>query len=163
MRTRSMSALVLAAALGTAGTSWAQTATGQITGTISDATGAALAGARIKVTSELTGLARETTTSDKGSYSVPLLPVGVYLVTAEKEGFKLAASATNELKVDQVLRVDLILEVGAMSETVQVTWRAIALASETASIGQAFTQRLETGRPLNARSFQQMLYLHNGR
>ena len=162
MRTRSMSALVLAAALGTAGTSWAQTATGQITGTISDATGAALAGARIKVTSELTGLARETTTSDKGSYSVPLLPVGVYLVTAEKEGFKLAASATNELKVDQVLRVDLILEVGAMSETVQVTGRAIALDTETASIGQVVTERQVTELPLNGRNFLQLLFLGNG-
>src|SRR3954453_11866959 len=132
---RSLPALVLAAALGTAGTAWGQTATGQITGAISDSTGAAVGGARIKVTSELTGLSREATSNDKGSYSVPLLPVGVYLVTAEKEGFKLAASAANELKVDQVLRVDLSLEVGAMSETVQVTGRAIALDTETASIG----------------------------
>jgi hypothetical protein len=118
MRTRFLPALVLLVALGTAGTAWAQTATGQITGAVTDATGAALPGARIKVTSELTGLTREATSNDKGSYSVPLLPVGVYLVTAEKEGFKLAASAANELKVDQVLRVDLSLEVGAMTETV---------------------------------------------
>jgi outer membrane receptor protein involved in Fe transport len=162
MRIRSMPALVLAAALGTAGTAWGQTATGQITGTTSDATGASIAGARIKVTSELTGLSREATSNDKGSYSVPLLPVGVYLVTAEKEGFKLAASATNELKVDQVLRIDLVLEVGAMSETVQVTGRAIALDTETASIGQVVTERQVTELPLNGRNFLQLLFIGNG-
>jgi hypothetical protein len=162
MRIRSLPALVLLAALGAAGTSWAQTATGQITGTVTDSTGAALSGAKIKVTSELTGLSREATSNDKGAYSVPLLPVGTYLVTAEKESFKLAASAGNELKVDQVLRVDLSLEVGAMTETVQVTGRAIALDTETAGIGQVVTEKQVNDLPLNGRNFLQLLFLGNG-
>ena len=106
-------ARVLAVVFLLADATWAQTATGQITGTVTDATGATVAMVKIKVTSESTGLTRETTTSDRGTYSVPLLPVGAYLVTAEKDGFKLAASSANELKVDQVLRVDLTMELGS--------------------------------------------------
>ena len=81
-------AAVLALVLGTAAPAAAQTATGQITGTITDATGAAVTGVRIKITNTLTGLTRETTSSDRGTYSVPQLPVGTYVITAEKDGLQ---------------------------------------------------------------------------
>jgi outer membrane receptor protein involved in Fe transport len=152
-----MLALLLAA-----NSSWAQTATGQITGTVTDSSGATLPGAKIKVTNEGTGLTREVVSSDRGTYAVPLLPVGAYLVTAEQEGFKLALSSANELKVDQVLRVDLTLEVGAVSETVEVTGRSAALDSETAAIGQVITARQVTELPLNGRNFLQLLFLGAG-
>ena len=109
-------AAVLALFLATAGLAAAQTATGQITGAITDATGATVTGVRIKITNTLTGLIRETTSSDRGTYSVPQLPVGTYVITGEKDGFKLAVSSANELKVDQVLRVDMIMELGAHRE-----------------------------------------------
>jgi hypothetical protein len=140
----------------------AQTATGQITGTISDSSGALVTNARIKITNSLTGLTRETTTSDLGTYAVPLLPVGTYLVSAEKEGFKLALSSDNELKVDQVLRVDLTMELGALTESVEVRGRAVALDTETASIGHVITEKQVTELPLNGRNFLQLLFLGNG-
>jgi hypothetical protein len=146
----------------TAETSWGQTATGQITGTVTDGSGALVSGAKIKITSTLTGLARETTTDERGAYSVPLLPVSAYLVTAEKEGFKLAATSANELKVDQVLRVDLTMELGSLTETVEVRGRAVAIDSETASIGHVITERQVTQLPLNGRNFLQLLFLGNG-
>jgi hypothetical protein len=146
----------------TAGTSWGQTATGQITGTVTDASGALVSGAKIKITSTLTGLARETTTDGRGTYSVPLLPVSAYLVTAEKDGFKLAASSANELKVDQVLRVDLTMELGSLTETVEVVGRSVALDSETAGIGHVITEKQVTELPLNGRNFLQLLFLGNG-
>jgi hypothetical protein len=146
----------------TAGPSWGQTATGQITGTVADGSGALVSGAKIRITSTLTGLARETTTDERGAYSVPLLPVSAYLVTAEKEGFKLAASSANELKVDQVLRVDLTMELGSLTETVEVVGRAVAIDSETAAIGQVVTERQVTELPLNGRNFLQLLFLGNG-
>jgi hypothetical protein len=146
----------------TAETSWGQTATGQITGTVTDGSGALVSGAKIKITSTLTGLARETTTDERGTYSVPLLPVSAYLVTAEKEGFKLAATSANELKVDQVLRVDLMMELGSLTETVEVRGRAVAIDSETASIGHVITERQVTELPLNGRNFLQLLFLGNG-
>ena len=130
--------------LNTAHPAGAQTATGQITGTIADSSGALVAGAKIKITNTLTGLIRETTTSDRGTYSVPLLPVGIYLVTAERDGFKLALSSANELKVDQVLRVDMIMELGALTESVEVVGRSVALDTETASIGHVITEKQVT-------------------
>ncbi|MGH9309615.1 MAG: carboxypeptidase regulatory-like domain-containing protein [Vicinamibacterales bacterium] len=140
----------------------AQTATGQITGNVTDTSGALVTGVRIKITNTLTGLTRETSTSDLGTYAVPLLPVGTYLVSAEKDGFKLAASSDNELNVDQVLRVDLRMELGALTESVEVRGRTVALDTETASIGHVITERQVTELPLNGRNFLQLLFLGNG-
>jgi hypothetical protein len=146
----------------TTGSLSGQTATGQITGTVLDASGAVVSDAKIKITSTLTGLSREATTNERGTYSVPLLPVSSYLVTAEKEGFKLAASSANELKVDQVLRVDLTMELGSLTETVEVRGRAVAIDSETAGIGHVITEKQVTELPLNGRNFLQLLFLGNG-
>ena len=154
--------LVLAAFHWAASPAQAQTATGQITGTLTDTSGALVIGAKIKISNTLTGLVRETTTSDRGTYSVPLLPVGIYLVTGEQEGFKLAMSSDNELKVDQVLRVDMVMEVGALTESVEVVGRSVAVDSETASIGHVVTERQVTELPLNGRNFLQLLFLGNG-
>ncbi len=162
MRRVSLSAFVLAALLATAVTAAAQTATGQITGTVSDSSSALVSGAKVTITNALTGLTRETATSDRGTYSVPLLPVGTYLVTGEKDGFKLAMSSDNELKVDQVLRVDLSMEVGALTESVEVRGRAVAVDSETSSVGQVITEKQVTELPLNGRNFLQLLFLGNG-
>jgi Carboxypeptidase regulatory-like domain len=133
MRHASRVIAVLAVVLVTAGTAWAQTATGQITGTVTDSTGAVMPGVKVVVTSQQTGLTRETTTSDVGTYVVPLLPVGVYLVTAEQQGFKVAVKSDIQLNVDQVQRIDLQLEAGDVSERVVVRADATALDTETAS------------------------------
>jgi hypothetical protein len=153
---------VLAALIGAASPSNAQTATGQITGTVMDSTGAVVASAKVTVTSQLTGLTRESKSNNQGSYSVPLLPVGKYVVAAEKDGFKIALSSDNELKVDQVLRIDLNMEVGAVTETVQVTGRAVALDTENSSVGQVITARQVTELPLNGRNFLQLLFIGAG-
>jgi hypothetical protein len=155
-------AAFLALFLATAGPAAAQTATGQITGAITDATGATVTGVRIKITNTLTGLTREATSSDRGTYAVPQLPVGTYVITAEKDGFKLAVSSANELKVDQVLRVDMIMELGALTESVEVVGRSVALDTETASIGHVITEKQVTELPLNGRNFLQLLFLGNG-
>jgi Carboxypeptidase regulatory-like domain len=76
-----LASLVVLACLGLASSARAQTATGQITGTVTDSTGGVVQGVKVVVTSQQTGLTRETTTSEVGSYTVPLLPVGIYLVT----------------------------------------------------------------------------------
>ncbi|MDQ3212893.1 MAG: carboxypeptidase-like regulatory domain-containing protein, partial [Acidobacteriota bacterium] len=68
----------------------AQSATGQITGAVRDATGGVMSKVKVTVTNTQTGLTRETTTDDAGTYVVPLLPAGVYLVTAEHANFKVA-------------------------------------------------------------------------
>ena len=82
MRRMALLSIVLAMLLSTAGRSWAQTATGQIMGTVKDASGAVMAGAKVTLTNQGTNLTRETTTSETGDYVFPLLPVGVYSVSA---------------------------------------------------------------------------------
>ncbi|HEY7181065.1 MAG TPA: carboxypeptidase regulatory-like domain-containing protein, partial [Blastocatellia bacterium] len=143
-------------------TAVAQTATGQITGVVKDANGAVLARAKVKVDNALTGLARETTTNEEGVYVFPLLPVGVYAVTVEHQGFHAAKKANISVNVDQIVRAEFDLTVGNVSDVVEVEAGAAALDTETASIGQVVSQRQVTQLPLNGRNFLQLLFLNGG-
>src|SRR5918992_5394630 len=135
---------LLVALLSMASTSAAQTATGQITGTIRDTTGAVMPGVKVVVTNQQTGLTRETKTGDNGDYVVPLLPVGVYVVTAEQTAFKMAVRSDLQLTVDQIQRVDMLLEPGDVTESVEVQSSAIALDTATATVGQTITEKQVT-------------------
>ena len=138
----SFTLIVLCAALSlAAGEVMAQTATGQITGTVKDAAGAVLAKARVKVNNVSTGVARETTTNDEGGYVFPLLPVGVYAVTVEQQGFRSAKKTNISINVDQIVRADFDLSVGEVSVIVEVQSGRVALDSETASMGQIVSQK----------------------
>ncbi len=152
----------LSLVLGTASTLRAQTATGQITGTVTDTSGAVMAKVKVTVTNQATGLTRESTTNDLGAYTVPLLPVGEYMVTAEQAGFKLAVNSGIQLNVDQVQRIDLELSAGNLTETVEVTADATVIDSATASIGQVISEKQVTELPLNGRNFIQLLFLGAG-
>ena len=164
MRQRVVVTLIALFALvfGATGTAMAQTATGQITGVVKDANGAVMAKARVKVNSALTGLTRETTTNEEGIYVFPLLPVGVYAVTVEHQGFRAARKANISINVDQIVRADFDLTVGDVSAVVEVESGAVALDSETASIGQIVTQRQVNDLPLNGRNFLQLLFIGAG-
>ena len=140
----------------------AQTASGQITGTIKDASSAVIAKANVVVASQQTGLTRSVTTSEAGLYSFPLLPVGVYSITVTQKGFSSAKRSEIKLNVDQVLRVDIDLAVGATTETITVKAAAAAIDSETSAIGQMVSQRQVTELPLNGRNFLQLLFLGAG-
>ena len=140
----------------------AQTATGQITGTVRDASGAVVAGVKVVVTHSQTGLNRETTTGPNGEYVIPLLPVGVYVVTGEQTGFKTAILTDVTLTVDQIRRVDLQLDPGGLTETVQVQASTVALDTASASIGHTITAQQVTDLPLNGRNFMQLLFLGAG-
>ena len=140
----------------------AQSATGQITGAVRDATGGVMSKVKVTVTNTQTGLTRETTTDDAGTYVVPLLPAGVYLVTAEHANFKVAVTSDVQLNVDQVQRIDLELTAGNISESVEVTANALALDTATSTVGQLISERQVTQLPLNGRSFIQLLFLGAG-
>jgi hypothetical protein len=140
----------------------AQTATGQITGTVRDASGAVTPGVKVVVSNQHTGLTRETKTGSNGDYVVPLLPAGVYLVTAEQTGFKTAILSDVVLTVDQVLRLDLALAPGAVAETVEVQASTLALDTASASVGHTITEKQVTELPLNGRNFLQLLFLGAG-
>ncbi len=164
MRRRVVVMLIAVSAFlfGAAGVAIAQTATGQITGMVKDANGAAVAKAKVKVSSASTGLSRETTTNDEGVYVFPLLPVGVYAVTVEQQGFRASKKSNISINVDQIVRADFDLTVGEVSAIVEVESGAVALDTETASIGQIVSQRQVTQLPLNGRNFLSLLFLNGG-
>ncbi|MBI1790168.1 MAG: carboxypeptidase regulatory-like domain-containing protein [Acidobacteria bacterium] len=162
MKKAALLSVALACFLGMESTLSAQTATAQITGTVRDSTGAVMTQVKVTVTSQLTGLTRSATTNDTGTYSFPLLPVGLYSVTAEQQGFSQAKRSDIRLNVDQVLRVDLEMAVGATTETVSVQAATVAIDSETATVGHVVTQRQVMELPLNGRNFLQLLFLGAG-
>ncbi len=140
----------------------AQTASGQITGTVKDANGAALAKAKVKAEGINTGLNRETITTDEGTYTFPLLPVGVYTVTVEHQGFRTAKRTAININVDQVVRADFDLTIGEVSAIVEVQSGAVALDTESSSVGQIVSQKQVTQLPLNGRNFLSLLFLNGG-
>jgi hypothetical protein len=161
-RSRVLGVGALCALLTTAAPLHAQTATGQITGTVRDASGGIVVGVKVTVSNQQTGLTRETTTGADGGYVVPLLPVGTYIVSAEQTGFKTAVTSDVRLNVDQIQRVDMDLQAGALAETVEVRSSAVVLDTASASVGHTITERQVTELPLNGRNFLQLLFLGAG-
>lgn len=137
----------------------AQNATGTITGTVLDKSGAAVAGAAISVVDVQTGIRHEAKTSGSGSYTVPLLPVGIYEVSADKPGFKTAKRGNIRLNITDVVRADLTLEVGSQSETVQVSAGDVRVNTENAEVSTTIPESLVSDLPLDGRNFQSLLLL----
>ena len=158
-----LASALLAAIVSLPAASSAQTATGQITGTVTDTSGAVMPGVKVVVTNQQTGLTRETTTSDDGDYVVPLLPVGDYVVTAEQAGFKLAVTSDVQLNVDQVQRVDIAAGGRQRHRDGRSAGeRARRSTPAAATVGQMITEKQVTDLPLNGRNFLQLLFLGAG-
>jgi hypothetical protein len=147
--------------LGTYASIWGQT-TATVVGTVSDSSGAVVPNVSITVTSEGTGLTRKTVTSQSGNYAVPLLAVGIYSVSAEAPGFKKKTTTGIVLEVNQEPRVNIVLEVGALTDAVTVNAEASLLQTENAVVGQVVDTRYTTQIPLNGRDFSQLLLLAPG-
>ncbi|MBS1826200.1 MAG: TonB-dependent receptor [Acidobacteria bacterium] len=137
----------------------AQDTTGTITGTVLDASNAAVPNAEILVTNEETGLRRTTRTSDTGLYRVPLLPVGRYSIQARREGFRSEIQQNVRIEILQVRTVDFNLQVGAVNETVTVESTALLLEAETSQAGEVIKTEQVTNLPLGRRNFMQLTFL----
>jgi hypothetical protein len=152
----------LALALLSASFALGQAVTGSIVGSVTDASGAAVAGAKVTITETATGIARTATTSDEGGYVMPYLQPGVYKIEVEKQGFKKATASDVRLATGQSVRVNASLEVGQLTETVEVSNAATLLQTESADISQSFEARKIVELPLNGRNFQNLLALVPG-
>ena len=137
----------------------AQNGTGTITGTVSDRSGGVVAGAVVTIIEAETGARHEAITASSGAYTVPLLPVGTYTVSATKQGYSVAKQGGLHLNITDVARVDLTLSVGAASDTVLVTSANVALNTENAEIATTISDREVADLPLNGRNFQQLMTL----
>jgi len=129
----------------------AQVGTGRVLGTITDESGATIAGAKVTVTNALTNIHWETTSGSDGSYQVLDLPIGKYSVTAEHEGFAKAVTAVLELEINQALRIDVRLKVGSVAEVVKVEALAAQVETISPTVGGTVTGAPIQNLPLNGR------------
>jgi hypothetical protein len=141
---------------------WGQATSGSISGNVTDLIGAAVPQATVKVTNEATDLARESRTSDLGSYSVPNLPPGTYSLSISKIGFRTFQRRGIELRVDDKLRVDSALALGLVSEAVNVTGLPPILQTQTADTGQVIQSRYIVDLPLLGKNFLDLARLTAG-
>lgn len=130
---------------------------GSLTGDVKDSSGAIVAGAAITVRNTATNGVRNAVTNEEGVYTIPALVPGMYEVKAEKTGFKAATRTNIELQVQQAARVDFNLEVGQVSEVVEVSSRLPLLSTEDATVGSVIEQKRITDLPPNGRNFSALL------
>lgn len=126
----------------------AQVTTGSLNGSVTDPAGAAIPGAKVIATQESTGQAYETVTSSSGIYVLPTLAVGKYSLTVEKEGFKKSVRGNLEIRIAARLTLDLSLEVGDITQSVDVTAAAPLLETSTSERGQNFSPQFMSNLPL---------------
>jgi carboxypeptidase family protein/TonB-dependent receptor-like protein len=153
---------VSVAALATvcAGTLFSQTA--RVSGRVSDPTGGVIPQADITLINEKTGVARRTKSNEVGYYAVPLLSPGLYQMIVRKDGFRPVNQSGIELKVNRRAVVDVLLDIGTVSEEVRVTADVPALNSTDASLGQVIENKRIVEMPLNGRDYIQLGLLTAG-
>jgi len=121
---------------------------GEITGTVTDATGAVVPGAQIVVVQRATNASYRTTTSTAGDFTVPSLPVGEYQVRVERQGFKTSITENVGITPGGTARVDVKLEVGAAQQSVEVTAAAQVLQTENARVATEVSRTLVDALPV---------------
>jgi hypothetical protein len=155
--TRWVAAIVLTVAC-----TFSQTTSTSILGTVTDSSGALIAGAKVTLIEIQTGIKAEQSTSSTGDYNFPLLKVGRYDVMVSKEGFKTESRPGIELELNQKARVDFTLAVGALSETVEIKSDAPILNTEDASLGLVVNSRTIEELPMNGRNIGSLAVLQPG-
>ena len=131
----------------------AQSVSGTILGSVTDPTGAMITGAKVTILNEGTGLTRTVTTNSSGEYVAPSLPPGRYTVISEMGGFKTTTLSNLEVGVDQRVRIDVKLEVGALTESVSITAESPLVQSSSSELGTTITDDQIEAMPLNGRNF----------
>jgi carboxypeptidase family protein/TonB-dependent receptor-like protein len=140
----------------------AQVTTGTITGTVSDSSGAVLPGARIALVNEETGITRTVTTDAVGRYAAPSLAVGNYKITVQQEGFQTAVRSGIALTVGRQAVVDFQLQVGAVTQTVEVSGEAPLVETTQSSVSALVDSKSINELPLNGRNLSELVLLQPG-
>lgn len=144
-------------------TAFAQVAQfGQITGLVTDPSGAVIAAATVRVANESTKVEHATSTNADGNYVVTSLLPGTYDVTVSRTGFVTETRSAIRLDVAQIARVDMTLRLGAVTQHVTVKSAAALLQTQTASVGTVMTGSAVVNLPLNGRNYLQLATLTPG-
>ncbi len=158
MKNYALAFVLLLAAL----TASAQTPSAGVTGRVTDANGAVIAGATIKVTNLDTNSSQQTVTNETGDFVLPYLNPANHSLEVQASGFRTYKRDSFTLAVSQVLRLDIRLEVGATTETVNITDAPTALNTETGTRGEVTTATEVAELPLDGRSFSDLALLTGG-
>ncbi len=141
----------------------AQTVVGRISGTIQDSNGASVPNASVKVTNKANNLERTVTSDNDGFYTVTNLPVGIYTIEAEQKGYKKVLVSGQSVTADARLTVDLKLEVGEVSETVEIVGATGETVNTTSGeVARVVDQQQVQNLALNGRNYIQLLSLVPG-
>ena len=136
--------------------------TGTLTGTVTDPTGAVVPNARITVTNLETRFVSKAVTNEEGSYYVPFLIVGTYELRVEAGGFKTFIQTGIQIRAAEVPRVDVKIEVGSATESVQVVGSAPLLETETSQVSQTVEQKAIQRLPVLQMKAHRLLYYVEG-
>ncbi|MBM3737213.1 MAG: TonB-dependent receptor [Acidobacteria bacterium] len=140
----------------------AQTTSTEVTGTVADATGAIIPGANVTLLRVATGVRRNTTTTSTGDFAFPLIEPGEYSVTVTAQGFKTQETRGVMVEYQHKVRVNVRMEVGGTTETVEVQATGVALKTEDASVGGLIENRRVVELPLNGRNMAGLAVLVPG-
>jgi len=140
----------------------AQIQNGQFTGTVTDSSGAALAGAKVTMTNSATNLSVTTTTNGTGLYSAKELPVGVYKIKVEASGFKTYTDNGVNLDPGSIVRVDVKMQLGQAREVVEVTGEAATVQTEDSRLTTTIGSTQINNLPLNGRNVFDLMQLSSG-
>jgi hypothetical protein len=141
----------------------AQTAsTGAVAGTITDQSGAGVAGATVRLTNAATGEVHEVASRQNGNYLAPLLAPGGYQIEVSKSGFKTIVRTGIQVVVTETQTVDVVIQVGEVSERVVIRAEADILQTEGAALGNVTDEKMVEGLPLVTRNYTQILALSPG-
>lgn len=141
---------------------WTQTITGTILGSVTDSSGAVLPGVTITAINTGTNQARTTITNESGGFSLPSLQIGTYRVEAGLTGFKKEIRSGVTLQVDQRARIDFVMQVGQVTETLEVTAEAPLVQTDDSSVGAVIDSQKVVELPLNGRQFESLVQLVPG-
>ena len=131
-------------------------------GAVTDPSGAAIAGAAVTVLNTETGAARQTVSGADGGYVISQLPIGLYSVSAEATGFKKVVLGNVRVAVDENRRVNIELQVGAITESVTVQGEATQVETRSGSLREVIDSARIVELPLNGRNPLQLQYLVAG-
>ena len=140
----------------------AQGTGGRILGRVADASGAVLAGVKVTLTNEATGVSNETTTNANGDYGFPQVPVGKYRLEFDLAGFKTSVQRGVNVDLNQIVSVNSVLQIGTTKETVEVTSEAPLVDTTSTQLGAVMDARQVANLPLNTRDTYQLLQLQPG-
>ena len=140
----------------------AQVTTGRIAGVVTDPSGSAVPDVSVTVTQVDTATATTVDTDATGNYLATNLKIGTYTVSFQKQGFQRSVESNVDVGIGQVVRVDVALKVGVVTQTVEVTGAAPLLQTETSSLGTIESEKRIVELPLNGRNFFKLAYLGPG-